>query len=264
MLIVISPAKTLDYKSPIPAVRTTQPRLLGDSGALMNILRECPQADIAALMKVSDKIAALNARRFSEWQTPFNKDNARPAVFAFMGDVYTGLDAHSLSSKDLKQAQKTLRILSGLYGVLRPLDLMQPYRLEMGTRLNNPRGKDLYTFWGNQITNMINKDCAASASQVVVNLASNEYFRSVNTAQLDGQLITPVFQDEKGGNFKIISFYAKKARGLMAAWIIRNRIENVSELNDFNVAGYQYSARDSDGGALVFRRREKDIPLRSN
>jgi cytoplasmic iron level regulating protein YaaA (DUF328/UPF0246 family) len=260
MLIVISPAKTLDYESALPNVRATQPRMLDQSEELVNQLRELSSLDIAGLMHVSDKIASLNATRFSQWSRPFDKANARPALFAFMGDVYTGLAVRDFSPDELLQAQHRLRILSGLYGVLRPLDLMQPYRLEMGTRLLNDRGKDLYAFWDMTITDSLNKDLRAAKTDVLVNLASNEYFRSVKTKQLNGQIITPVFHDEKNGKFKVISFFAKKARGLMAAWIIQNNVTDAAKLTEFNVSGYRYSAQDSNGDNMVFRRREKDLP----
>jgi len=260
MLIVISPAKTLDYESALPNIRATQPRMLDHSAELVNQLRELSSLDIAGLMHVSDKIASLNATRFNQWSRPFNKSNARPALFAFMGDVYTGLEARNFSADELQQAQHRLRILSGLYGVLRPLDLMQPYRLEMGTRLQNDRGKDLYAFWDMTITDSLNKDLRAAKTEVLVNLASNEYFRSVRTKQLNAQVITPVFHDEKSGKFKVISFFAKKARGLMAAWIIQNNVTDAERLCEFNVAGYRYSAQDSNGDSMVFRRLEQDIP----
>ena len=183
MLIVVSPAKTLDYDSPLPSLRATQPRLLEHSAELVERARKLSPADLASLMKVSDKIAHLNVERFAQWSRPFDKHNARPALFAFKGDVYTGLDVSRFDGDDLKAAQSRLRILSGLYGVLRPLDLMQPYRLEMGTRLDNERGKDLYQFWGDINTAQLKKDMKAAGTEVLVNLASNEYFKSVRTEQ---------------------------------------------------------------------------------
>jgi cytoplasmic iron level regulating protein YaaA (DUF328/UPF0246 family) len=256
MLVVVSPAKTLDFESPAPAARATQPRMLDDSERLVDRMRELSPAEIASLMKVSDKIAHLNADRFAGWKRPFNKDNAKPAAFAFKGDVYTGLDIESFGEDELKGAQKRLRILSGLYGVLRPLDLMQPYRLEMGTRLENSEGKDLYSFWGDRITKKLNKDLLEEGSGVLVNLASNEYFRSVKPGKLDARIITPVFQDEKNGQYKVISFYAKKARGLMAAWIIRNNPEKPADLKKFAEQGYRYSPDDSTEDKPVFKRAE--------
>ena len=208
-------------------------------------------------MKVSDKIAHLNVERFAQWSTPFDKDNARPAIFAFKGDVYTGLDIERFDADDLQAAQKRLRILSGLYGVLRPLDLMQPYRLEMGTRLDNARGKDLYQFWGEIITDQLIKDMKAAGTDVLVNLASNEYFKSVHPKRLPGPVIEPVFQDEKNGKYKVISFYAKKARGLMAAWILREGIDKPAALKKFREAGYRHDAEASTDTRPVFRREEQ-------
>lgn len=260
MLIVISPAKTLDFESELPRVRATQPRMLDASAELVERLRDLSAKDVASLMKVSDKIAALNVARFQQWSPPFTRDNARPALFAFMGDVYTGLQARDFSPEDIQYAQQHLRMLSGLYGVLRPLDLMQPYRLEMGTALGTAKGKDLYQFWGDRISTQLKADIVRSGNRVLVNLASQEYFRAVNESVTDARIITPVFLDEKNGKMKIISFYAKKARGLMAAWLIRQRINDAAQLSDFAIAGYRFSARDSDADTLVFTRREKDLP----
>lgn len=260
MLMVISPAKTLDYSTPPPAHRATQPRFLDDSATLMGVLRKQSPAQLGSLMKISDKIALLNAERNASWSTPFDKDNARAALFAFMGDVYTGLDAYHLDADSLKRAQQQLRILSGLYGLLRPMDLIQPYRLEMGTKLANPRGKDLYSYWRETLTGAINADLKAGKHDTLVNLASNEYFSALDKKQVNASIITPAFLDEKNGTFKMISFYAKKARGLMAAWVLRNNITDAQQLTGFDVAGYRYSARDSDASTLVFRRKQKDIP----
>lgn len=256
MLVVVSPAKTLDYESPLPKLRVTRPRMIDDSRVLVERMRELAPADIARLMKVSDRIAHLNADRFAAWHEPFDKANARPSVFAFRGDVYTGLNIDDFDTDDLKRAQQHLRILSGLYGVLRPLDLMQPYRLEMGTRLDNARGKDLYAFWGSSITEMLNRDLAAQGDDVLINLASNEYFRAVQPKALKARVITPVFQDEKSGKYKVISFYAKKARGLMTRWILREGIERPEQLPKFDLAGYRYHAGSSTEDAPVFRRTE--------
>ncbi|KZY09103.1 hypothetical protein A3725_23700, partial [Alcanivorax sp. HI0035] len=189
MLIVVSPAKTLDYESELPALKTTQPRLLDDSEVLIERARQLSPADVSSLMSVSDKIAHLNVERFAQWQRPFNNRNARPAAFAFKGDVYTGLEIDTFTDNQLKEAQNSFRMLSGLYGVLRPLDLMQPYRLEMGTRLDNPRGKDLYTFWGDIITEQLNKDMKTAKTDVLLNLASNEYFKSVKKQSINGRII---------------------------------------------------------------------------
>lgn len=257
MLIVVSPAKTLDYESPLPAIKTTQPRMLDDSEVLIDRARKLSPADVGSLMKVSDKIAHLNVERFAKWQRPFNKKNARPAAFAFKGDVYTGLEIESFTDQQLEKAQEQFRMLSGLYGVLRPLDLMQPYRLEMGTKLDNPRGKDLYAFWGSTITDQLNTDMKAMKTDVLVNLASNEYFKSVKPGEINGRVIEPVFQDEKNGKYKIISFYAKKARGLMAAWILKKGIKDPAKLMNFDVAGYQYCEAESTPDKPVFRRAEQ-------
>jgi len=208
-------------------------------------------------MKISDKLAGLNAARFQEWQRPFNEDNARPAMFAFNGDVYTGLDAASLNSEAIDTAQKQLRILSGLYGVLRPLDLMQPYRLEMGTKLDNPKGKNLYEYWGDTITQTLNDDLAELGSSTLVNLASNEYFSAVKPKELNADVITPVFKDEKNGQYKVISFYAKKARGLMARFILNQKPKSVSDLKEFDANGYSFNEAMSSDKQLVFCRAEQ-------
>ena len=205
-------------------------------------------------MKLSDKLAGLNVARFTEWQPDFNLDNARQAILAFKGDVYTGLDAQSLSAEDFDYAQQHLRILSGLYGVLRPLDLMQPYRLEMGTKLDNPKGKNLYEFWGERLTQSLNQCLAEQKSKVLLNLASNEYFKAVKPKQLDGTLINVDFKDFKNDQYKIISFYAKKARGIMARDVIQHKIDSVEALKDFTEQGYYYSTEQSKPDHLVFLR----------
>ncbi len=257
MLITISPAKTLDYESPLATQQFTQPELLAESQKLINVCRKLTPADIASLMKISDKLAGLNAARFAEWHADFTPDNARQAILAFKGDVYTGMQAESFSQVDFEFAQSHLRILSGLYGVLRPLDLMQPYRLEMGIRLKNTRGKDLYEFWGDIITKQLNQALAEQKDQVLVNLASDEYFKSVNTKKLDGEIIKPIFLDEKNGKYKVISFYAKKARGLMSRFIIQNKLTKTDQLSDFNLDGYQFDESQSKGNELVFTRSEQ-------
>ncbi|CAG9410671.1 peroxide stress protein YaaA [Providencia alcalifaciens] len=256
MLITISPAKTLDYESPLAIDMFTQPELLSESEKLIKTCRTLTPADIASLMKISDKLAGLNAARFGEWQPNFTPDNARQAILAFKGDVYTGMQAETFSPADFEFAQQHLRMLSGLYGVLRPLDLMQPYRLEMGIRLKNSRGKDLYEFWGDIITQHLNKALAAQGDNILVNLASDEYFKSVNTKKLDAEIIKPVFLDEKNGKYKVISFYAKKARGLMSRFIIQNKLTKSEQLSDFNLEGYQFDQAQSKGNELVFTRPE--------
>lgn len=257
MLILLSPAKTLDFKRPATTKSATQPPMLDRSEVLMDTLRDYSARRLSSLMKISPQLGALNRERFSSWHTPFTKENAKQALFAFKGDVYVGLDAESLSDDDLKFAQQHVRILSGLYGVLRPLDLMQPYRLEMGTRLKNIRGKDLYQFWGDDITEQLNHQLRSLKTDTVVNLASVEYFKSVNTSALRADIVSPVFLDLKNGTYKVISFYAKKARGFMTAWIVRNRVEDPKQLRQFDVAGYRYSADLSEPGKPAFVRDQK-------
>lgn len=260
MLTLISPAKTLDFETPAVTEQFSQPKFLEHSAELIDVLRTKSPQDIASLMKLSDKLSDLNVQRYHEWQLPFDQNNAKAALLAFKGDVYTGLEAETFAPQDFDFAQQHLAILSGLYGLLNPLDLIQAYRLEMGTKLDNERGKDLYAFWGNIITDALNERLAAMDNPQIVNLASNEYFKSVKLKQLNGEVITPVFKDEKAGKYKIISFYAKKARGMMAAYIMRNQIDTVEQLKEFNIAGYRYVAAESDGNTLVFKRAEKDLP----
>ncbi|MDC4169054.1 peroxide stress protein YaaA [Photobacterium damselae] len=257
MLIVVSPAKTLDYESPLVTEQYTLPELTEHSQQLIEVCRELTPMDIARLMKVSDKIAGLNAARFAEWVPTFTPENARPAMFAFKGDVYTGLAAETMTDEQIAYAQQHFRMLSGLYGLLRPLDLMQPYRLEMGTKLENPRGANLYQFWGNIITDKVNQALAEQGDDILVNLASNEYFKSVKPKQVKGTIITPVFKDAKKGQYKVISFYAKKARGLMARYIIDNQIDSIEKLKEFDAAGYYFVAAESTATELVFKREEQ-------
>ena len=261
MILVISPAKALDYETPPTTATFTQPDFLDHAAELIEVLREKSPAQIAELMSLSDPLSSLNVARYASWSRPFAPDNAKQAVLAFNGDVYEGLDAKSLSAADLAWAQDHLRILSGLYGVLRPLDLMQAYRLEMGTRLANPRGKNLYEFWGERITDELNRLLAreedAGSERVLVNLASDEYFKSVKPKKLKGRIVTPVFEDWKGGRYKIISFYAKRARGLMSRYVITRRIDEVEALQGFDAEGYAFAADASDADTLVFRRREE-------
>lgn len=257
MLILLSPAKTLDFETPPTTGSSTQPALLEHSKVLVDKLRGVSAPKLASLMNISDQLAALNRDRYRSWHTPFTKDNAKQAILAFKGDVYMGLDAESLSADELKFAQKHVRILSGLYGVLRPLDLIQPYRLEMGTKLKNERGKDLYEFWGAEITDRLNADLKAARTDMVLNLASQEYYKSVDADRLEAEVISPAFLDLKNGTYKMISFYAKKARGYMTAWVIRNRVEDPGDLRGFNVAGYRYSKELSEAGKPAFVRDEK-------
>jgi len=259
MILVISPAKALDYDTPPTTSTHTQPDFLDQAQGLIDILREKSPAQIAELMSLSDQLSTLNAARYSTWSRPFDSGNAKQAVLAFNGDVYEGLSAATLDEAGLAWAQDHLRILSGLYGVLRPLDLMQPYRLEMGTRLANPAGKDLYAYWGERITDELNallaREEKAGREPVLVNLASGEYFKSVKPRKLRGRLVTPVFEDWKAGQYKIISFYAKRARGLMSRYAIDHRAEDVEALKGFDGESYAYDEAASDGDSWVFRRR---------
>lgn len=258
MLLLISPAKTLDYDTPANTSVHSQPEFLNDSAELIEQLKTLSPADISSLMSISDKLGTLNSNRFIEWRTPFTPDNSKQAVLAFKGDVYSGMSADTFSEDDLNWANEHLRILSGLYGLLKPLDLMQPYRLEMGTRFANQRGKNLYEFWGDKITDKINQEMADQKSPVLINLASNEYFKSVKTKNLTAAVITPVFKDWKNDKYKIISFYAKKARGMMSAYIIKNRLESPSDIKLFDTAGYAYCAEQSTDNEWVFLRKEAD------
>jgi cytoplasmic iron level regulating protein YaaA (DUF328/UPF0246 family) len=251
MLAVISPAKTLDYETPPVTTEYSQPDFLEDSQVLIDELKMLSPPQVSELMAISDKLGALNFGRYLEWQQPFTPLNARQAVLAFKGDVYTDLNAYTLSAEDLAWAQGHLRILSGLYGLLRPLDLMQPYRLEMGTRFATPRGRNLYEFWGGKITDALNQLMSGEAHPVLVNLASNEYFSAVQTKKLGAEIITPVFKDRKGEHYKIISFFAKKARGMMTRFIIEKRIDDPEKLKDFDTAGYRYNPAMSSAGEWV-------------
>ena len=257
MLALISPAKTLDYETALPTDVHTLPRLLTHSQQLIDISRQLSATQIADLMKVSEKIAQLNVARFKDWQPEFNFSNARQAVFAFKGDVYTGLDAYALNDSQIEYAQQHLRMLSGLYGLLRPLDLMMPYRLEMGTKLHNVRGHNLYQFWDHHITDLINQDLATAESELLLNLASDEYYKSVNVAEIRAEIIKPVFLDQKNGKYKVISFYAKKARGLMARYMIENQLQRIEDLKSFNLDGYYFDSGSSIHGELVFKRDEQ-------
>ncbi len=255
MLMVVSPAKSLDFERPLPAVKPTQPAFLDQAEALVGILRGKSPADLAQLMSISDQLAALNVARYAEWARPFSSQNARPAVFTFDGDVYEGLDAFSLDAAQIAFAQQHLRILSGLYGVLRPLDLMQAYRLEMGSKLANPAGRDLYAFWGDTISEALNAELATQGgASVLVNLASEEYFKAVRPKKLAARVVTPVFEERKGAGYKIVSFYAKRARGLMSRYAITHAISDVDALKAFDLEGYAFAPAASDPDRWVFRR----------
>lgn len=257
MLALISPAKTLDYTTALPTDTHTQPRLLEQSQQLIDVCRKLSATEIASLMTVSEKIANLNVERFRDWNAEFDFSNARQALFAFKGDVYTGLDAYHLKDQDIDFAQQHLRMLSGLYGLLRPLDLMMPYRLEMGTKLKNSRGNNLYEFWGSIITDQINQDLAEIDAKLLVNLASDEYYKSVNEKKIQAEIIKPVFLDQKNGKYKVISFYAKKARGLMARYLIENKLSQLEQLKAFDSEGYYFDAESSSDKELVFKRDEQ-------
>lgn len=255
MLIVISPAKTLDYTTPPHTEQYSQPDYLEHSQQLINRARRYSALDIAEVMSVSAKIAELNFDRFEQWHTPFTPANAKQAVLAFKGDVYTGLDAETLTEADLKFAQKHLRILSGLYGLLRPLDLMQAYRMEMGRKIDTERGKNLYEFWGETITNGINAQLKQSGSNYLINLASNEYFKSVKPKLIEGEIITPEFKDWKNGAYKMMGVYAKKARGQLSRFIIQNQLDDVEGIKAFDVDGYAFNEEMSRGNSWVFTRK---------
>lgn len=256
MLFLLSPTKSLDYERPLPAglPAHTLPPFIAQSAELIDTLRQLPPQEVGALMSISDKLAQLNTARYAAWSTDFTPANSRPALFAFNGDVYEGLDAYSLQPQDIEWAQNHVLMLSGLYGALRPLDAMQPYRLEMGTRLANAHGSNLYQFWGRRIAQLINERQATDAQPVVVNLASQEYFKSVDLKHLQARVVECVFEDYKGGVYKIISFHAKRARGLMARYAVEHRLTQPEQLMAFDVDGYAYAPEVSHPQRLVFRR----------
>jgi uncharacterized protein len=254
VLTVISPAKTLDFESPPITRKATQPRLLAHAAALVEDVRALSPDDIQALMSVSENIANLNHRRFMDWRLPFSPRNARQSLLAFKGDVYVGLQAETLNTSQWQFAQQHLRILSGLYGLLRPLDLIQPYRLEMGLPFSNRGGRNLYEFWGDAITRELNSQLRKCGASVLVNLASNEYFRAVRPGALQADVVTPVFKERKVDQYKVISFFAKKARGQMARFIIDNELNDPAAMREFTIGGYRYDAAASNSRALVFLR----------
>ena len=256
MLIVISPAKSLDFETPSKISDYTIPELLKESEKLIGRLKTMSPKQLSALMDISADLGDLNFKRYQEWQTPFTNENAKQSILAFNGDVYQGLDAATLSEERLLLAQSKLRILSGLYGVLKPLDLIQPYRLEMGTKLKYYKSKDLYTFWNPLITKKINEAVAESGSGILINLASNEYFKSIDRKKLKAEIVTPDFKDLKNGNYKMISFFAKRARGLMSRFILENDITDHSDLLAFNSEGYAFNSRLSKPDNPVFTREE--------
>jgi len=254
MLAIISPAKTQDFSTQDQTAAFTTPELLDHSARLVDLLRKKSKKKIMDLMEVSDQIAELNVERYQTYHTPFTPENAKQAVMAFKGDVYTGLDIETFNDSDLAFLQEHLRILSGLYGLLKPLDLIQPYRLEMKIPLKSRRGKNLYEFWGDRITNLLNEVPSLQEQKVLINLASNEYFRSVNKQKLNAEIITPEFRDLKNGSYKMISFFAKKARGSMAAFMVKNRLEDPEQLKAFDTEGYLYNESLSKGNNWVFTR----------
>lgn len=254
MLAIISPAKTLDYDSDIPKLAYTQPHLTDYSEQLIQICRQFSPNELASLMSISDKLAGLNVARYAQWQKAHNEQNARAAIYAFKGEVYAGLDAYSLTHEDIQFAQQHLAMLSGLYGLLKPLDLMQPYRLEMGTALRNPKGKDLYAYWGNIITQSLQQALDAQGDNVLINLASEEYYKAVKPQNLNARIIKPIFLDHKNGKYKVISIYTKKARGLMCRYIIQNRLTHPEQLKDFDLEGYWYDETNSTATEWVFKR----------
>lgn len=252
MLILISPAKTLDFESATPNVKTTEPAFLSDSSQLIETLRKVSPAKISELMSISDQLAELNYARFQQWSAAPSKDDSRPAVYAFQGDVYQGLKASDWKAAQRTYAQSHLRILSGLYGLLRPMDSIMPYRLEMGRKLKTKTAKNLYDFWGDQLADAINDATAASRSKAIVNLASQEYFKAAKARKLNSPIVTPVFKDFSNGKHKVISFFAKKARGMMADWIIRNKVKHPADLSQFAAGGYEWQQTESTEDAPVF------------
>ncbi len=254
MLAVLSPAKTLDFATSSPTRKHSLPVFLDESTQLIETLRTRSPAELAQLMNLSTKLADQNYERFGDWHTPFTSANAKQAVVAFKGDVYLGLDPATYSERDFSWAQKHIRILSGLHGVLKPLDLIQPYRLEMGTRLKTARGDDLYDFWGEKITEELNAALAEQKRPMLINLASNEYFDAVDAQRLNARIVTPTFKDLKNGRYRFMSFFAKRARGMMASYMVKNRVNTLKALREFDWGGYYYCEELSRGDDWVFLR----------
>ena len=253
LVTIISPAKKLDYSPVEKNLDSTIPSLLTHSDELIKDLKSLNPQEVSSLMSLSDKLGALNYERFQEWKTPFTKSNSKQAILAFKGDVYQGLDAETLSETELSWAQKHIRIISGLYGILKPMDLMQPYRLEMGTKFATKRGQNLYDFWNSIITEELNKNFSSNNTNLL-NLASNEYFKSINVSELKANVISPVFMDKKNGKYKIISFFAKRARGLMTRYVIKNRIKDITDIQNFTEDGYFFNEEMSENNKPVFCR----------
>ncbi len=255
MLTVLSPAKTLDFETGVTTTTHSIPEFLDDTRQLVDVLQKKSPTQLKKLMKISDVLANLNAQRYQDWTLPLTPDNAKQAILAFKGDVYLGLEADTFSQRDLNFAQKHLRILSGLYGVLKPLDLIQPYRLEMGTRLETPAGKNLYQFWGHSLAEKIEAELKGQRSKALINLASNEYFKSLQPGAHNFRVITPVFKDYSHGSYKVLGFFAKKARGLMANYIIKNRINSAEDLKSFDSDGYRFNKTLSNEHNWTFTRK---------
>ena len=260
MLAIISPAKTLDFESKLPTKKHSEPAFVEDSHELITKLRTIEPRQLSAMMKISDNLAELNYRRYLEWAPSFNNGESRPAALAFKGDVYLGLEANTLGERDLSWAQKHLRILSGLHGLLRPLDRIRPYRLEMGTKLATNRGKNLYEFWGSKVTNALNDAIAEQNQEILINLASNEYFNVLKTDDIQARIINVHFKEFKDGKYKFLSFFAKKARGLMARYMIDHRVSTLKALREFDYEGYTYNTELSHGDDLVFTRPQPAPP----
>jgi len=255
MLVIISPAKRLNFETSAPLKDFTQPIYLKKSQVLINQLKKCSALEISKLMKLSDSLTQLNVKRYKDFKTPFNLKNAKQAIYAFQGDTYLGLDASTLKKTEVNYAQQHVRILSGLYGLLAPLDLIQPYRLEMGTKLTCGTNKNLYEYWKEDLSKHINN--ILKKEKILVNLASREYFSAINFDELDGEIITPTFKEQKGDKFKIVGLFAKKARGMMSRYIIQNKVTTVSKLKKFHHDGYQYSSSLSSANEIIFTRISK-------
>ncbi len=253
-LIVLSPAKSLDFDRKLNCKKSSMPAFISESKILINYLLKMKKEEIGKLMGISQKLIDLNYDRYKSWSEDFNLTNSKHAISCFTGDVYKGLDVNSFSLEDLEYSQDHLRILSGLYGLLRPLDLMKPYRLEMGVKLQTKKGKNLYQFWENKLTDKLNQNFIDAKNEYLINLASNEYFNSINKSKLLKKIITPKFLDKKNGNYKVISFFAKKARGSMASYIIKNKIQTLNELQNFEGLEYKFCNERSDDSNLVFIR----------
>jgi len=252
MIVIVSPAKKLDFETPAPTTKFTQLEALDKSKNLIKELRKYKPKEISSLMKLSDKLTDLNVKRYKDFKTPFSLKNAKQAIFAFKGDTYVGFDAETMKAADINYAQKHIRILSGLYGLVSPLDLIQPYRLEMGTKFSCDGNKNLYDFWEETITDQLNN--LLKKEKILVNLASKEYFGAVNIKKLNAEIITPVFKQKKGDEFKMVALFAKRARGMMSRYIVDNRIKNTTDLNSFNVDGYKYNKKLSSKLEPVFTR----------